>query len=322
MTKKKSPIVLLIFLLSFLIGFCAYNSYYYFENIYRFNIGYINKASISKVDNSNVWNTAKKYYTQTLGIDMNTYADIYKTYSLSNYMDRILEPYFRQYGYDCVIASGLRSPHKLANVYAYEKCCEIIGETKINKDGILKYLKAMKIDERNYSETEEEQDYLTLAKSRYNLAVSLLSGSCSSEMISRNSTSTAYCWAANCLNHKTRLRMYNKSGYLTAKNHYIDTDSKIEFISKDVIKIESSSPYAVYIGNDEIVMYDINTQIENKVFQNEKKRVFTMDLMYTGHSVSGKYSFEEYREYSNMPVYEFTLNLDTGELEIKDAKEM
>ena len=161
MKRNKSLVPLMIFVICFLIGFSGYNTYYYFENIYGFNIGAINRNNITKIDNSNVWNTVHKHYTQTVGINLDTYKEIYTTPSLNNYMDKLLSPYYEQYGYDCVLASGLKSNYKIANIYALEKCCELIGEKKLNKDALLKYLKKVSIEEKSYDMTDEESYYIT-----------------------------------------------------------------------------------------------------------------------------------------------------------------
>ena len=315
MNKRKSLAPALIFAIAFLIGFSIFNGYYYIENIYPFNIGNINKSNVSRIDNSNVWNTAYKYYTHTLGMDMSTYENIYNTYSLDSYMDKLLTPYYEQYGYDCVLVSGLKSPHKLANVYAYEKCCEIVGETKINKDALVKSLKKLVIDEKNRTGREEEKEFITYAKERLNLAISLLSGSVSSNMIAKHSASGAYCWVANGLNKNTRIRIYNKSAYLTARNHYIDRNSTIEFASKNTVKIISDIPYVLYIGDD-VIMYDINARLTGELSRNERKNIFTKDLLFAGHTVSGKYSYTDQADYSDIPEYSFTFNAESGKIEL------
>lgn len=287
MNKKKSLIPLLIFVLAFVIGFNIYGGYYYIENIYKFNLGVINKNNIEKVTESNVWETIEKHYSDTLGMDISTYEKIYNTHSACDYIDGLLKPYYSQYGYDSVLASGMLSKYKIANVYSYEKCSEIIGESKINKEGLLKYLKKLSIDEKNYTSSKSEKNYINYAKNRLNLAIALLSGSTDTDMITKHSESDTYCWISNGLRSRTRIRFCHKGDYITATNYYISPDAHIEFTNKNCIRITSNDTYAVLI-DDDIIMYNINYQL-NKYSQEIFYCAYAIDeITFSGLTVSGK----------------------------------
>ncbi len=314
MNKKKSLISIIIFLIAFVIGFNVYNGYYYIENIYKFNLGSVNKDHIEKVNKSGVWETIYNHYTDTLNMDIDTYEKIYNTHSACDYMDNILEPYYSQYGYDSVIASGLISKYKIANVYSYEKCCEIIGEKKINKDGLVRFLKKLSIDKKNYSDTENEKKYIEYAMSRLNLSISLLEGSTKSDMITKHLSSDTYCWISNGLRNRTHLKFRHKGDYITASNHYISPVSEVEFVSKNCIKVMSGEPYAVYI-DEEIIMYNINYQLKKSLKDSLLSDMTTNDISFSNHTVSGNlYYFDQGM---NLQSNTFTFDLKTGKADIK-----
>lgn len=285
------------------------------DNVYTFNLGYINKDHISKVNKSNVWETIQRHYSNTLKIDTNTYKDIYTSYSVCDYIDNLLVPYYNQYGYDSVIASGLESDIKIANVYAIEKCCEIIGEKKLNKDAISKYLKKVSIDIKNYSGTDEEKKYIDYASERLDLAVSLTDESFSSKMLFKHSDSKTYCWIANGLKNRTHLRFCHKGDYITAANHYITPDSQVEFTTKSCVKILSSRLYTAYI-NDDIIMYDVDYQLNKKLRESSFEKATIYDISFIGTTIQGKYSVE-----ASPDVYStFSFDLKTGKTELDSKK--
>lgn len=311
MNKKKLSLPLLIFVLAFIIGFNMFNGYYYLENVYKFNLGFINKSHVSKVSQSNVWESIQKHYSDTLKMDINTYKNIYTSYSACDYIDRLLIPYYEQYGYDSVIASGLESNIKIANVYAFEKCCEIIGEKKLNKEAISGYLKKVSIDNKNYSGTDDEKKYIDYATDRLSLAISLTTNSSSSKMLVKHSDSNTYCWIANGLKNRTRLRFCHKGDYITATNHYITPDSQVEFITKSCIKIMSSQLYAAYIGDD-IIMYDVDYQLSKTLRDYGYEKAKAYDVSFIGSTINGKYA----TEYSDT-IGTFSFNLKSGKMVLK-----
>ncbi len=304
--------------LSFTLGIASVNAVFYYNYKYKDNIGMTDFSQITEFDNENIWQNIYTYYTEEMENNIDSYHQIYSSNSLNKYLDTRLKPYYEKYGYEVVLTSAINDKHTFAKIYAMEKCISILKNTKLNRTYLSEILDKIKIDSN--SSDEKETKFLEFAKKRLSLAKALAKEDFSSDQFVKSSSNKVFVWIDEPFGGYGKLNTYSDGDYYSYDDCLIDIDAKIEFITKDMLKVfsENSNAYIITFKNETII-YDIKEMIrlEWELFRSTNINVKSMD--YDGHTIKGSFYVADEKIFNpEISLSEYILYPETGIFEIHE----
>lgn len=317
MKKKQLLTHILSAVLSFAIGISIINAVFYYKYVYKDNIGIPNFSKIEEFDNENIWENVYKYYTEEMENDIDSYHQIYSSNSLNKYLDMRLEPYYEKYGYETVLTSAIENKHNYAKIYAMEKCISIAGSIKINRSYLSEILNKIKITDNNSDEADAK--YFEYTKKRLALAKALMKENFKSDSFTKSSSNNVFVWLDEPFGGYGKLRTYSLGEYYSYNDLSIDTNSTLEFITKDMLKIFSDKSNAYIITfKDETIIYDIKEMIRTEWELLPSTDINIESMNYDGHTIKGSFFCADSNILlSDVSVTDYILYPDTGKFEIQ-----
>jgi len=304
-----------------IVGVSATIGVWYYKEVYQFSFKPISKSAVGDFNDTKFWEKAALYYEQDYRVFFDNYETIYGTYSLSNYLDNALAPYYDEYGYDVVLKSGLESGNKMAQTYCVEKCCEIIGKEKINANALLKSLDKVKIDTDTKTNFEQEQKNIDLAEERLELAKALLSQNFASESIAKSDNGKRYAWVSNVIYGDVQFRLLDNGMYYdVAFDEYGYIPKEFKFVNNNILEVEGD-PYfggvnivclseriTVFNLDDVVYSYLQEQDAEGEYYYYESS-IDADSIKYSDMTVSG-----DYVDADEGQRYKFTIDAKRGEV--------
>lgn len=262
---------LMCVLLGMVLGITGALGCWYYKEVYKYSLLPTSKSDIKGFENLDFWNKATYYYENDLNIFLDNYYSIYNTYSLYDYLENSLSEYYDKYGYDVIISSGLKSKNAMAQAYCVEKCCDMIGDKKFNKNGILEALDTVKIETEIKTDFETEKECIDLAEKRLELAKLLFSGE-DGEQISHNEKNNRSAWISNVFWGNKKIRVVDNGIYYSVDYDSEAEPEKMHFISNNVLGIygEDDYLYDVVTFTEKITLLDIDRMIYSYFENNEQ----------------------------------------------------
>ncbi len=333
MNRKHLTIRIFSVLLGLILGISAGYTAWYLKNSTVYEDPLTQEETEAFI-NSDLWDKIVYYIETESSITFITgYNSIYFGQKYADVIEGILAPYYEKYGTQAVITGALRSNQKLGIAYGIEKCCELIGEEKLDLGALAAELENVTIEEntdrQNYDSDYEYENNLAaikFAKDRLSIAKSLAKEDYNNQLISKNSTGTRMAWIVNYMDYEQRIRVYDNKSYYTGL--YLSTSpetSRPEFLSDDILTYNQGSNYGtdyncvIYIHNG------INEYMLSKELCSSPDWCENHVLMYseikghTDHILEGEFTYYDGME--NQSTFEtrkgtYTLNLKNGDISL------
>lgn len=261
---------LICVLIGIVIGITGTLGCWYYKEVYKYNLLPTSKSDIKEFNSLDFWNKATYYYENDLNVFLDNYYSIYNTYSLYDYLENSLSKYYDEYGYDAVLCSGLKSKNAMAQAYCVEKCCDMIGDKKLNKNSLSEALNTVNIETDIKTDYESEKDCIDLAKNRLELAKHLFSDE-NSEQIYHNEKNNRSAWISNVFWGNRKIRVIDNGVYYSVEYKWGEETDKMDFISNNVLEIcgKEDNLLNVITFTEKITLLDIDKMIYSYIEKNE-----------------------------------------------------
>jgi len=324
MKNKELYIRIICVLIGLIVGVSATIGCWYYKEVYQFGLQPVNKSEVKEFNVQELWDKTSSYYENDLNIFLNNYYTIYNAYSLYDFLEKTLKPYYDEYGYDVVLASGLESNNKMANIYCIEKCCDIIGDERINAKSILKLLEKLLIDTEIKTDYEEEQKYIDLAKDRLALAISLFSQEYDDENIIKSKNEKRYAWVSNMFYGNTKIRLLDNGLYYTLSEDFEYIPDEFDFIDDNILQLKNTPDNGgnikIICFSERITVFDIQDVIYSYMEQHkespEEEHGYPSnikDITYNDTLISGTCEVYQYRS-DDGEKYSFVIDAKQSEI--------
>ena len=324
--KNKEPwIRILCVFIGMCVGITATLVCWVIKDRYKFSLKPVSRSAVSSFNSDGFWEKTERYYEDELNVFLDNYERIYNTYSLYTYLDNALSPYYEQYGYDVVLTSGLTSGSKMANIYCIEKCCEIVGDTKVNAKELSKALDSVVIDRDHITDNEDEQKYIDLAAHRLEIAKALFNGDYDTGEIYKNGNGKRVAWVANEFYGEKKIRLIDNGLYYTVNTGMISTSGNIGFKTNNILQLSNDIPNEIMIIciSDRIGIFSISDVLYSYMAEQSEEQeresdntgyIDTVsDLSYKDTVISGTMQYS--KDYtSKAKKYRFTIDASRSEV--------
>ena len=324
--KMKNKELIIRFVCVFIgiaVGVVATVGCWYYKEIYKYNIMPVSKSDISKFNTDEFWDKTTYYYENDLGVFLNNYYSIYNTYSLYDSLETSLNPYYEEFGYDVILISGLKSSSKMANIYCIEKCCDIIGDKRVNKKAIKDALNEVIIDDAIITDYEDEKEYISLAKERLALAKSLFDQNYNASGISKSENNKRYAWVSNVFYNNIKIRVIDNGFYYTLDRNIDSIPKKMEFVTNNIIQLKFDVYDDEYIKtvsfSEKITLFDIQDFLRSYI-EKQKDRddeygceITISDVKYDDFLINGNCNVYDY---NTGETEEYNFAIDTSQCKV------